>query len=169
MILTNAENVIVNGVIDPDIYVNGKLVWPLNGSLESFRVYLEFADNQPGSMTFRGLGWNGNPGSLTESMIIEASVKQDGSWAAMPSNKLHYILETSFGDDLYCQAISLLIDSRTFINFQWRTQEYWGPTHNVRMTVYANYTGGDIRLRADKTVTQAEDTTFVIHDGELDT
>lgn len=168
MILANAKNIIVNGKVDPDIYVNGVHVWPINGTIETFRVYIEFADNQSDNMTFRGAGWNGNPGSLSESMILEASVKNDSSWSTMSSSDLAKVLDTSSGGSIYCQAISLLIDATTFINFQWRTQQYYAPTHNVKMTVYANYTEGDTRLRAEKTVTQAADTTFVIHDGEFD-
>lgn len=169
MILANAENIIVNGKVDPDIYVNGVRVWPLNGTIEAFRVYLEFADNQSDNMTFRGVGWNGNPGSLSESMILEASFKYNSSWYDMSSSDLANVLDTSSRGSIYCQGISLLIDATTLVNFQWRTQQYYAPTHDVKMTVYANYTEGDTRLRAEKTVTQAANTTFVIYDGEFDT
>lgn len=170
MILSNAENIIVNGVIDPDIFVNGVQVWPSRGALRFYRVYITWNPAKQDSLTFQGLGWNGNPGSLTSSMIISPMKKDTSySYTSMTTSELNVILGTSQqgSHGLYCYGISLDIDSTTFINFQWRTDQYWAPTGTVEIEVDAYYENG-IEVRARKTVTQAANTTFVIHDGEFD-
>lgn len=169
MILSNAENIIVNGVVDPDIFVNGVQVWPSRGALRFYRVYIKWSPAEAGNLTFQGLGWNGNPGSLNTSMLLSAEKNQNGdSYTAMSDSEKTNICDTSNGTSIYCYAIALDIDAQTFINFQWRTQQYYAPTGTVEIEVDAYYEHG-IAVRARKTVTQAANTTFVIHDGEFDT
>ena len=167
MILANAENIIVNGKIDPDIFVNGVQVWPSRGALRFYRVYITWKPAKQDNLVFQGLGWNGNPGSLTSDMIISAMRKDTSySYTSMSTSDLNGILDTTQGKGVYCYGISLDIDSSTFINFQWRTQQYYAPTGTVEIEVDAYYEHG-IAVRAKKTVTQAANTTFVIHDGEF--
>ena len=169
MILSNAENIIVNGVVDPDIYVNGVLVWPAQGALRFYRVYIKWSPDKSDNLTFQGLGWNGNPGSLTTSMLLSADKNENGySYTSMSSAEETGICDTSQGTGIYCHAIALDIDAQTFINFQWRTQQYYAPTGTVEIEVDAYYDNG-IRILARKTVTQAPNTTFTIFDGEFDT
>jgi len=168
MILSNAENIIVNGKIDPDIYVNGVRVWPLQGALRFYRVYIQWSPDKHDGLSFQGLGWNGNPGSLTTSMLLAAQQNTNGdSYTYISESQKSDICDTTQGTSIYCHAIALDIDSQTFINFQWRTQQYYAPTGTVEIEVYAYYEDG-IRVLARKTVTQAANTTFVIHQGEFD-
>lgn len=167
MILTNAENIIVNGVVDPDIYVNGVRVWPSLGTLRFYRVYIKWSPDKNDNLTFQGLGWNGNPGSLTTSMLLSADKNTNGySYTAMSSAEESGICDTSEGINLYCHAIAIDIDSQTFINFQWRTRQYYAPTGTVEIEVDGYYENG-IKILARKTVTQAANTTYVIHSGEF--
>lgn len=169
MILSNAENIIVNGVVDPYIYVNGVLVWPAQGELQYYRVYIKWSPDKSENLTFQGLGWNGNPGSLTTSMLLSADKNENGnSYTAMSDTEKSGICDTSQGTSIYCHAIALDIDAKTFINFQWRTQQHYAPTGTVEIEVDAYYTNG-IRILARKTVTQAANTTYVISNGEFDT
>ena len=168
MILSNAENIIVNGKVDPDIYVNGTRVWPLRGALRFYRVYIKWSPDKSDNLTFQGLGWNGNPGSLTTSMLLSADKNENGySYTAMSDDEKTGICDTTQGTGIYCHAISLDIDSQNFINFQWRTQQYYAPTGTVEIEVDAYYEDS-IRIVARKTVTQVANTTFVIHAGEFD-
>lgn len=167
MILANAEAVFCNGVQDPDIFANNVQVWPALGELRFFRVYITWDPAQNENLTFLGLGWNGNPGSLTSDMIMDPSIKDTSySYSSMPTSVLNEILDTSNGKVLYCYGIALDIDASTFINFQWRTQQYYSPTGTVKIEVDAYYENG-IAVRARKTVTQAANTTFTIFDGEF--
>ena len=167
MILSNAENIIVNGVVDPDIFVNGVQVWPGRGALRFFRVYITWDPAQAENLTFQGLGWNGNPGSLTSDMILDADKKSTSySYTDMSTSELNSILDTSTGTGIYSYGIALDIDAQTFINFQWRTRQYYAPTGTVQIEVDAYYENG-IVVRARKTVTQAQNTTFTIFDGEF--
>lgn len=169
MILANAKNIIVNGKVDPDIYVNGVHVWPLQGALRFYRVYIKWSPDKSDNLTFQGLGWNGNPGSLTTSMLLSADKNENGySYTAMSDTEKTSICDTTQGTGIYCHAIALDIDSQNFINFQWRTQQYYAPTGTVEIEVDAHYED-NIRIVARKTVTQVENTTFVIHQGEFDT
>lgn len=169
MILDNVKNIFVNGVVDPNIFVNNVLVWPKRGALKFYRVYITWDPAKQDNLTFQGLGWNGNPGSLTSAMIIDPSKKDTSySYTSMSTAELNGILDTVQGNGLYCYGIALDIDSDNFINFQWRTQQYYAPTGTVEIEVDAYYENG-IVVRARKTVTQAANTTFVIHDGEFDT
>ena len=168
MILSNAENIIVNGVVDPDIFVNGVQVWPSLGALRFYRVYITWNPAKQDNLTFQGLGWNGSPGSLTSSMII-ASMKKDTSYSytSMTTSELDGILDTTQGNGLYCYGISLDIDSDNLVSFQWRTQQYYAPTGTVEIEVDAYYENG-IKVVARKTVTQVANTTYVVHKGEFD-
>lgn len=169
MIISNAENIFVNGVLDPDILVNSVHVWPLQGALKFYRVYIKWSPDKNDNLTFQGLGWNGNPGSLTTSMLLDAEKNTNGySYTAMSDAEKTGICDVSQGTGIYCHAIAIDIDASTFINFQWRTQQYYAPTGTVEIEVDAYYEDG-IRVLARKTVTQAANTTFVIHDGEFDT
>ena len=169
MILANAENIIVNGKIDPDIFVNGVQVWPSRGALRFYRVYIKWSPDKNDNLTFQGLGWNGNPGSLTTSMLLDAEKNTNGySYTDMSESEKTGICDTTQGTGIYCHAIAIDIDAQTFINFQWKTQQYYAPTGTVEIEVDAYYENG-IAVRARKTVTQAADTTFVIHQGEFDT
>lgn len=169
MILSNAENIFVNDVLDPDIFVNSVHVWPLQGALQFYRVYIKWSPDKSDNLTFQGLGWNGNPGSLTSSMLIDAEKNENGySYTAMSDAEKTGICDTAQGKGVYCHAISFDIDSQTFINFQWRTQQYYAPTGTVEIEVDAYYEDG-IRVLARKTVTQAANTTYVVHEGEFDT
>lgn len=168
MILSNAKSIHVNGTIDPDIFVNSVQVWPLQGALEFYRVYIKWSPDKNDNLTFQGLGWNGNPGSLTTSMLLDAEKNTNGySYTDMSNAEKSGICDTAQGTGIYCHAISFDIDSQTFINFQWRTQQYYAPTGTVEIEVDAYYEDG-IRVLARKTVTQAANTTFVIHEGEFD-
>lgn len=169
MILANAKNIIVNGKVDPDIYVNGVHVWPAQGELQYYRVYIKWSPDKSENLTFQGLGWNGNPGSLTTSMLLSADKNENGySYTAMSDTEKTSICDTTQGTSIYCHAIALDIDAKTFINFQWRTQQYYATTGTVEIEVDAYYTNG-IRILARKTVTQAANTTYVISNGEFDT
>lgn len=170
MILDNVENIIVNGVVDPDIFVNGVHVWPNRGELRFYRVYITWDPAKQENMSFQGLGWNGNPGSLTSDMVIDPMIKDTSySYTSMTQDRVEKILETNEqgGGALYCYGIAFDVDSNTFINFQWHTQKYYAPTGTAKIEVDAYYENG-IVVRARKTVTQAADATFVIHDGEFD-
>ena len=168
MILSNAEAVFCNGVKDPDIFANSVQVWPGRGALRFFRVYITWDPAQSENLTFQGLGWNGNPGSLTSNMILDADKKSTSySYTNMTTSELNGILDTSTGTGIYSYGIALDIDSNAFINFQWRTQQYYAPTGTVQIQVEAYYDNG-IVVRARKTVTQAQNTTFTIFDGEFD-
>ena len=168
MILSNAENIIVNGKIDPDIYVNGVRVWPSLGALRFYRVYIKWSPDKSDNLAFQGLGWNGNPGSLTTSMLLSADKNKNGySYTAMSESEKTGICDTSEGTSIWCHAIALDIDSQNFINFQWKTQQYYTATGTVEIEIDAYYENGS-RIVARKTVTQAADTTFVIHQGEFD-
>lgn len=170
MILSNAEAVFCNGVQDPDIFANDVQVWPRRGALRFFRVYITWDPAQQENMTFNGLGWNGNPGSLTSDMIIDPMKKNTSySYTSMSTDEVNDMLNTDeqFGLALYCYGISFDIDSNAFINFQWRTRKYYAPTGTVKIEVDAYYENG-IVVRARKTVTQAANTTFTIFDGEFD-
>lgn len=168
MILDNVENIIVNGVVDPNIFVNNVLVWPKRGALKFYRVYITWDPAKQDNLTFQGLGWNGNPGSLTSAMINDPSKKDTSySYTSMTTAELNGILDTAQGGGLYCYGIAFDVNASTFINFQWRTQQYYAPTGTVQIEVDAYYENG-IVVRARKTVTQAANTTFVIHDGEFD-
>ena len=168
MILSNAENIFVNGVLDPDIFVNSVHVWPLQGALEFYRVYIKWSPDKSDNLTFQGLGWNGNPGSLTTSMLLDAEKNTNGySYTDMSESEKTGICDTAQGTGIYCHAIAIDIDAQTFINFQWKTQQYYAPTGTVEIEVDAYYEDG-IEVRARKTVTQAANTTFVINDGEFD-
>ena len=169
MILLNAENIIVNGVVDPDIFVNGVQVWPSRGALKFYRVYIKWSPDKSDNLTCQGLGWNGNPGSLTTSMLLDAEKNTNGySYTDMSESEKTGVCDTVKGTGIYCHAIAIDIDAQTFINFQWKTQQYYAPTGTVEIEVDAYYENG-IAVRARKTVTQAANTTFVIHDGEFDT
>lgn len=169
MILANAKNIIVNGKVDPDIYVNCVHVWPLQGALRFYRVYIKWSPDKSDNLTFQGLGWNGNPGSLTTSMLLSADKSENGySYTAMSDTEKTSICDTTQGTGIYCHAISLDIDSQNFINFQWKTQQYYAPTGTVEIEVDAYYEDS-IRIVARKTVTQEANTTCVIHNGEFDT
>lgn len=169
MILSNAENIFVNGQVDPDIFVNSVQVWPLQGALEFYRVYIKWSPDKSDNLTFQGLGWNGNPGSLTTSMLLYARKNENGySYTDMSESETTGICDTAQGTGIYCHAISFDIDSQTFINFQWKTQQYYAPTGTVEIEVDAYYEDG-IRVLARKTVTQAANTTYVVHEGEFDT
>lgn len=169
MILSNAENIFVNDVLDPDIFVNSVHVWPLQGALEFYRVYIKWSPDKNDNLTFQGLGWNGNPGSLTTSMLLDAEKNTNGySYSDMSNAEKSGICDTSQGTGIYCHAISFDIDSPNFINFQWKTQQYYAPTGTVEIEVDAYYEDG-IRVLARKTVTQAANTTYVVHEGEFDT
>lgn len=167
MILSNAENIIVNGKVDPDIYVNGVRVWPLQGALRFYRVYIKWSPDNANNLSFQGLGWNGNPGSLTTSMLLAAEKNVNGySYTSLDDEEKTEMCDTSQGGVIYCHAIALDINSQNFINFQWRTQQYYAHTGTVEIEVDAYYEDG-IRIVARKTVTQAENTTYVIHQGEF--
>ena len=167
MILSNAKSIHVNGTIDPDIIVNSVQVWPLQGALEFYRVYIKWSPDKNDNLTFQGLGWNGNPGSLTTSMLLDAEKNTNGySYSDMSEAEKTGICDTTQGTGIYCHAIAIDIDAQTFINFQWKTQQYYAPTGTVEIEVDAYYEDG-IEVRARKTVTQAANTTFVIHDGEF--
>lgn len=168
MILSNAKSIHVNGTIDPDIFVNSVQVWPSRGALQFYRVYITWDPAKSDNLTFQGLGWNGNPGSLTSSVILDPMKKDTSySYTNMTTAELNSILDTTQGNGLYCYGISFDIDSTTFINFQWRTQQYYAPTGTVEIEVDAYYEDG-IEVKARKTVTQAANTTYVIYDGEFD-
>lgn len=168
MILSNAEAVFCNGVQDPDIFANNVQVWPGIGELRYFRVYITWDPAQSENLTFQGLGWNGNPGSLTSDLIFGAYKKNTSySYTNMTTSELNGIIDTSNGTGIYSYGISLDIDSKAFINFQWRTQQYYAPTGTVQIQVEAIHENG-ITVRARKTVTQAANTTFTIFDGEFD-
>lgn len=169
MILSNAENIFVNGQVDPDIFVNSVQVWPLQGALQFYRVYIKWSPDKNDNLTFQGLGWNGNPGSLTTSMLLAANKNENGySYTAMSESEKSGICDTSQGTGIYCHAIAIDIDAQTFINFQWKTQQYYAPTGTVEIEVDAYYEDG-IRVLARKTVTQAANTTYVVNEGEFDT
>lgn len=169
MILSNAENIIVNGVVDPDIFVNSVQVWPLRGALQFYRVYIKWSPAKSENLTFQGLGWNGNPGTLTTAMLLEAYKNNNGSqYTDMTAAEQDGICDTSAGTSIYCYAIAIDIDSDNFSNFQWRTQQYYAPTGTVEIKVDAYYEHGIVE-KARKTVTQAANTTFTIVDGEFDT
>ena len=169
MILSNAENIFVNGVLDPDIFVNSVQVWPLQGALEFYRVYIKWSPDKNDNLTFQGLGWNGNPGSLTTSMLLDAEKNTNGySYSDMSESEKTGICDTAQGTGIYCHAIAIDIDAQTFINFQWKTQQYYAPTGTVEIEVDAYYEDG-IRIVARKTVTQAANTTYVVNEGEFDT
>lgn len=168
MILSNAENIFVNDKVDPDIFVNSVQVWPLQGALKFYRVYITWDPAKQDNLTFQGLGWNGNPGNLTADMIIDPAKKDTSySYTSMTTAELNGILDTAQGNGLYCYGIALDIDSDNFISFQWRTQQYYAPTGTVEIEVDAYYEDG-IRVVARKTVTQAANTTYVVHQGEFD-
>ena len=168
MILSNAKNIIVNGVVDPDIFVNSVQVWPLQGALKFYRVYITWNPAKQDNLTFQGLGWNGNPGSLTSDMVIDPAKKDTSySYVSMTTSELNGILDTTQGNGLYCYGIALDIDSDSFINFQWKTQQYYAPTGTVEIEVDAYYED-DIRVLARTTVTQAANTTYVVHEGDFD-
>lgn len=167
MILSNADAVFCNGVQDPDIFANDVQVWPGRGALRFFRVYITWDPAQNENLTFRGLGWNDNPGSLTSDKILDADKKDTSySYTDMSTSELNGILNPLTGTSLYCYGIALDIDSKDFINFQWRTQLYYAPTGTVQIEVDAYY-DNDIVVRARKTVTQVHETTFTIFDGEF--
>ena len=169
MILSNAENIFVNGVVDPDIFVNSVQVWPLRGALQFYRVYIKWSPAKSENLTFQGLGWNGNPGTLTTSMLLDAHKSNNGSqYTAMSEAEQNGICDTTQGTGIYCYAIAIDIDSSTFSNFKWRTQQYYAPTGTVEIKVDAYYEHGIVE-KARKTVTQAANTTFTIVDGEFDT
>lgn len=169
MILSNAENIFVNGVLDPDIIINSVQVWPLQGALEFYRVYIKWSPDKSDNLTFQGLGWNGNPGSLTTSMLLDAEKNTNGySYTDMSESEKSGICDTNQGTGIYCHAIAIDVDAQTFINFQWKTQQYYAPTGTVEIEVDAYYEDG-IRVLARKTVTQAANTTYVVHEGEFDT
>lgn len=169
MILSNAKNIIVNGVVDPDIFVNSVQVWPSLGALNFYRVYIKWSPSKSENLTFQGLGWNGNPGTLTTSMLLDAYKNQNSSqYTAMSEAEQDGICDTSAGTSIYCYAIAIDIDSSTFSNFQWSTQQYYAPTGTVEIKVDAYYEHGIVE-KARKTVTQAANTTFTIVDGEFDT
>ena len=168
MILSNAKNIIVNGVVDPDIFVNSVQVWPSLGALQFYRVYIKWSPAKSESLTFQGLGWNGNPGTLTTSMLLDAQKSQNGyQYTSMTAAEQDGICDTSTGTSINCYAIAIDIDSSTFSNFQWRTQQYNAPTGTVEIKVDAYYENGIVE-KARKTVTQAVNTTFTIVDGEFD-
>jgi hypothetical protein len=168
MILSNAKNIIVNGVVDPDIFVNSVQVWPLRGALQFYRVYIKWSPAKADNLTFQGLGWNGNPGTLTTAMLLEAYKNQNGSiYTDMTAAEQAGICDTTTGTSIHCYAIAIDIDSDNFINFQWRTQQYYAPTGTVEIKVDAYYEHGIVE-KARKTVTQAANTTFTILDGEFD-
>ena len=167
MILSNADAVFCNGVQDPDIFANNVQVWPGRGELRFFRVYITWAPAQNENLTFQGLGWNGNPGSLTSDMILDADKKDTSySYTDMTTSELNGILDTSTGTSIYCYGIALDIDSTTFINFQWHTQKYYAPIGIVEIEVDAYYEN-DIVVRARKHITQVADSTLTIFDGEF--
>ena len=98
MILSNAENIIVNGVLDPDIFVNSVQVWPSLGALEFYRVYIKWSPAKAENLTFQGLGWNGNPGTLTTSMLLDAQKSKNGyQYTAMTEAEQSGICDTSTG------------------------------------------------------------------------
>ena len=169
MILSNAENIFVNGVVDPDIFVNSVQVWPLHGALQFYRVYIKWSPSKAENITFQGLGWNGNPGTLTTSMLLDAHKSNNGSqYTAMTEAEQSGICNTSAGTSIHCYAIAIDIDSDNFSNFQWRTQQYYAPAGTVEIKVDAYYEHGIVE-KARKTVTQAANNTFTIVDGEFDT
>lgn len=169
MILAKSEAVFCNGVKDPDIFANNVHVWPGRGELNFFRVYITWDPAKNENLTFQGLGWNGNPGSLTSDMILDAHKKNTSySYTNMTTSELDGILDTSTGTGIYCYGIAVDIDSTAFSNFQWRTQQHYATTGTVEIKVDAYYENG-IVSRAKKTVTQAANTTFTIVDGEFDT
>jgi hypothetical protein len=169
MILSNAKNIIVNGVVDPDIFVNSVQVWPSLGALQFYRVYIKWSPSKSENLTFQGLGWNGNPGTLTTSMLLDAQKSNNGyQYTDMTSAEQDGICNTSAGTNIWCYAIALDIDSSAFSNFQWRTQQYYALTGTVEIKVDAYYENGIVE-KARKTVTQAANTTFTISAGEFDT
>lgn len=169
MILANAENIIVNGVVDPDIFVNSVQVWPSLGAIKFYRVYIKWSPAKSETLTFQGLGWNGNPGTLTTSMLLDAyKNKNSYQYTAMTLAEQDGICDTSTGTSINCYAIAIDVDSSTFSNFQWRTQQSYATTGTVEIKVDAHYEHGIVE-KARKTVTQAANTTFTIVNGEFDT
>lgn len=169
MILSDAKNIIVNGIVDPDIFVNSVQVWPSLGALEFYRVYIKWSPAKAENLTFQGLGWNGNPGTLTTAMLLDAHKNHNGSqYTAMTEAEQSGICDTAAGTSIWCYAIALDIDSDNFSNFKWRTQQYYAPSGTVEIKVDAYYENGIVE-KARKTVTQAANTTFTISAGEFDT
>lgn len=169
MILSDAKNIIVNGVVDPDIFVNSVQVWPSLGALDFYRVYIKWSPSTTENLTFRGLGWNGNPGTLTTSMLSNAYKNMNGSqYTDMTTAEKDGICDTSRDTNIFCYAIAIDIESDNFSNFKWRTQQYYAPTGTVEIKVDAYYENGIVE-KARKSVTQAMNTTFTISAGEFDT
>ena len=114
-------------------------------------------------MTFQGLLWNGS--QITEDMVDQASYKYGNSWTSISASDLRDMLSTSSGKGLYCSAVFIRLESITFNQFQWRTQQYYAPEHKVTIQVQENSTTG-IKYVGQKEVTQAANTTYTVNRGD---
>ena len=158
----DVSSIFCNGHKDPYIFCNGVQVWPAK-VVTSHSIYLDFESGVEDNMTFQGLWWNGS--QITESMVAEASFKSGNSWNSIPAPYLRDMLDTSSGMGIYCSALFIRIDSITFNQFQWRTQQYYAPEHKVTIKVQENSTTG-IKYVGQKEVTQVANTTFTVNRGD---
>lgn len=158
----DVASIFCNGHKDPYIFCNGVQVWPAK-VVTSHSIYLNFESGVTDNMTFQGLWWNGT--QITESMVVEASYKSGNSWTSISASDLRDMLSTSTGKGIYCSAVFLRLDSVTFNQFQWRTQQYYAPEHLVTIQVQENSTTG-IKYVGQKEVTQVANTTFTVNRGD---
>lgn len=158
----DVASIFCNGHKDPYIFCNGVQVWPRK-VITSHGIYLDFESGVTDNMTFQGLWWNGS--QITESMVAEASYKSGNTWNSISASDLRDMLSTSSGKGIYCSAVFLKIDSITFNQFKWRTQQYYAPQHKVTIKVQENSTTG-VKYVGEKEVTQAANTTFTVNRGD---
>ena len=165
MILSNAIQVLCNGVNDPLMFVNGKQVWPIAATY--YTVTFEWSPSQLQNISLDGMGWGDEIGYIHTENV---------NWAAYDDGSVHELTtmeivnattDNGSACTKYCYKIVFNLNASTlsrFTELTFKTDQYYQPTGSLKVSI-----ASDTTLFASKTVTMTPDTTYHIHTGDFDT
>lgn len=161
-----------NGTAVQNAWYNGVQIWP-NNEILSYRIYLEWDPVKDENICIDGMWWNG--AQMTTGMFeqtpggtsLDASVNINGSWVSLTTAEVEKMISGDT-DSLqkYCRGITFrLKPDWGFNSFSWKTDQYYAPTGNQTIEIFAN---GSERsnLEAKKTINQTTNTTYTVNRGD---